>query len=487
MKKPFQLTDEQYSRFRDLIRERTGMFFGARRRDALVRSLLAAAEGGGWKDAARYYVALRRASTRDELWDDLIGQISVGESYFFRDTAQFDILHRVILPQLIARHDVDRRLRIWCAGCASGEEPYSVAILLRQLLPDIAGWDIFILGTDINKQSLKRARKGRYRAWSFRQVKQAVRDQYFLRRHNEYELKPELREMVTFAYLNLVEEIYPSILTNTHAMDLILCRNVAIYLPDAVMRDIAVRFYDCLVPEGWLMVGASETGDNLYEPFAARRFPGVTLYQKAGRRKKASMKNSRIETSSPRPEPRPRAPIPAPPSGKDLPRLEMHPKGIDLYREGIRLLEEGKREEALQCFLNCVNRDPGAVLACCEIACIYAGRGRLKEALQWCQRALEHDPELVEARFILALVHLQSGSREQAVSELKKVLYLNPEFVPAHLALVNLYQQMDRSDQAGRHRAQVIRLASRMPPDAPMPGAEGMTAGQLLSRAKAIS
>lgn len=486
MKEPGHLTDQQYSRFRDMILERTGMLFGPRRRDALARALLAAAKRGGWEDMEGYYLALRQASTREKLWDELIGLIFIGETYFFRNAAHFEILRREIFPELIARHEADRRLRIWSAGCASGEEPYSVAILLRQLLPDINGWNIFILGTDINRQALKRACEGRYRAWSFRQTEPAIRKRYFIRRDGYYEVKPELRGMVRLAYLNLVEDVYPSGSTNTYGMDLILCRNVAIYLPQTVMRDITARFYDCLAPEGWLIVGASETGNDLYDAFVARTFPGATMYQKEGASNMESKRSSGNGIPSPPGEParRLRAIPPQPPT--EFPPGERPMDAVELYRDGLKLLEEGKCKEAFQRFLTCVHHDPGAALACCEIARMCADQGRLKEALQWCQQALRHEPGLVEARYILALVHLQSGSRGKAVSELKKILYLDPEFVPAHIALANLYRQVGRSHQADRHRAQVLRLAAGMAPDSPMPGAEGLTAGQFLSRVKAM-
>jgi len=482
-----QLTDEQYRRFRDLILERTGLLFGPPRRYALGRGVLAAAEQSGWKDLEGYYLALRRTGTPDALWDELIGRISIGETYFFRNRAHFELLRREILPGLIARHQIDRHLRIWCAGCASGEEPYSVAILLRQLLPDITRWDIFILGTDINHRALNRAREGRYRAWSFRDTEPAIRERYFVKQGKEYEVKPEVRKMLTFAYLNLVQGLYPSPSTNTHAMDLILCRNVAIYLPQRVMRDIAARFYDSLVLEGWLIVGAHETGNDLYEPFEVRRFPGATLYQKGGPKREAP-EPSPVGETSPTPAEIPlQVPAPAPPSPSESPPLHTPPMGVEHYREGLRLLEEGKREEALERFLSCIRHDPTAVSAYGKIARIHIDQGRVEKALQWCERALEQDPVSVEARYLLALIHLQSGSTDKAVSELKKILYLDPDHIPAHLALANLYWQTGRADQASRHRVQVLRLAARMPPDCPMPGAEGLTAGQFLSRSKAMA
>jgi len=234
-------SEMEYKLFRDLILGRTGMYFGLRRRDALTHGVSAAAERAGCESLGEYHRLLQGARTDGELWDDLIGAITVGETYFFRNPAHFDALRQHILPNLIARRRHDHRLRIWSAGCSTGEEPYSIAILLRQLLPDLDDWKILILATDINKESLRQAREGRYREWSFRQTGPAVRELYFTPQDNLFELIPQVREMVAFAYLNLAEDAYPSLATNTNAMHLILCRNVAIYLPEAVTRAIAGR------------------------------------------------------------------------------------------------------------------------------------------------------------------------------------------------------------------------------------------------------
>ena len=492
---PPQLHDNDYYRFRDLVLERTGMDFGLRRRDALVRGVMAAASRADRQDLGEYYRLLQQAGTDSELWDDLIGTITVGETYFFRDQAQFDVLRQHILPALIARHQDDRRLRIWSAGCATGEEPYSVAILLRQFLPDIANWNILILATDINKRVLQQAIEGRYREWSFRQTDSAIRESYFRERDGSsgraqdrlFELRPQVREMVTFAYLNLAEDAYPSLATNTNAMDLILCRNVAIYLPEAVTRQIARRFHRCLLPEGWLIVGAAETSGEIYGQFAARSFSGAVIYQKGDtetrRERDAVISPLPRVTVSPRPPltPSPRLPVTVSPR----PPVSPPPPPADAYREGLALLEQGRYEEAINHFRDCIARDPGCIRAYYQMARVHANQGRLEEARSWCQQAIERDPLLSEAHYTLALIHQEEGALDEAIARLKKTLYLDPNFILAHFSLANLYRQVARPEQATRHRMQAIRLAARMPPDDVVPGSDGLTAARLLAMVKA--
>jgi chemotaxis protein methyltransferase CheR len=519
------ILDTQYQLFRGLILERTGMSFGPRRHDALAGGVLTAAKRADCENLEKYYRLLQGARTDNELWDDLIGTITVGETYFFRNPAHFEALRQHVLHDLIARHRDEHRLRIWSAGCSTGEEPYSIAILLRQLLPDLADWNVLILATDINKQSLRQARQGRYREWSFRQTDQAVRDLYFTPQGDLFELIPQVREMVTFAYLNLAEDAYPSLATNTNAMHLIVCRNVAIYLPEAVTGEIAERFHRCLVTDGWLMVGASETNSMIYNQFAAKNLGGATLYQKAA----APVQQPLTTTPHIRPtvQSLPVAVSLAPPPEsldlsfdlafhfdqaqggpqdiaqdriQDLPVEEPalssaegppQPSGepvellSDPYQEGLGLLGQGRYEEARACFLDCIARDPELALAYYQMARVHANRGQLKEARSWCQQAIERDPLLTEAHYILALIHQEEGTLHEAVARLKKTLYLDADFILARFSLSNLYQQVGRRNEAARHRAQAIRLAAKMPPDDVVPGSDDLTAGRLLTMVRA--
>jgi chemotaxis protein methyltransferase CheR len=469
----YSISNTEYELFRDLILERTGMLFGPRRHDALAGGVLAAAERAGCGDLEAYHRLLQRARTDSDLWDDLIGAITVGETYFFRNPAHFDALRQHILPSLIARHRDDRRLRIWSAGCSSGEEPYSIAILLRQLLPDISDWNILILATDINKQSLRQAREGRYREWSFRQTDQAIRDLYFTPQNELFEIIPQVRKMVAFTYLNLAEDAYPSLATNTNAVDLILCRNVAIYLPEAVIQEIARRFHRCLVADGWLIVGASETNGTIYDQFALHNCSGATVYQKTQRRGEV--------TPAPRLPVTPSLPLPVSP-----PPSPVQPAALlDPYQEGLALLGQGRYEEAMTYLLDCITRDPDLALAYYQMARVHANRGQLEEARSWCQQAIERDPLLTEAHYILALIHQEEGTLDEAIGRLKKTLYLDSDFVLARFSLANLYQQMGCQGEAARHRAQAIRLAAKMPPDGVLPGSDDLTAGRLLTMVRA--
>jgi chemotaxis protein methyltransferase CheR len=184
------------------------------------------------------------------------------------------------LPELIQRRQATRHLRIWSAGCATGEEPYSIAMTLADLLPTNEFWQVSILATDINSQFLARARDGLYSNWSFRETPDAVRERFFTPEQNRWRLYPAIRQMVTFARLNLAEPCFPAILNGTYAQDLILCRNVTIYFDEATTRQLLERFYSTLLPGGWLIVGHAEPQASTYQQLELHNFPQTVAYRK---------------------------------------------------------------------------------------------------------------------------------------------------------------------------------------------------------------
>jgi chemotaxis protein methyltransferase CheR len=492
------LSDEENARFQKLVLARTGLVFTERRRKTLDRALLEGASHAGYNSLDLYFSALQGSETGGSLWEELIKALTVCETYFFRDPDQIEALRCNILPDLIARHWSDRTLRLWSAGCSSGEEPYTLAILLRQLLPDIDHWRILILATDINRHALHKAALGHYRSWSFRETGESLRATYFDHHGEHYELIPPVRQMVTFAYLNLAEEIYPSHATDTTDLDLILCRNVTIYLPETVISAIAHRFHRCLSTGGWLIVGPSETNDTIYKNFQVLKFGGAIVYQKiiaASPEPAAPLQDlpafpARPAVTGGKPLEKPplfsptllQKPVPPavlpPPSRPALTRGKEDV--VELYRRGEKLISQHCPDEASQCFTACLQQIPGHVPSLFRLARLSADSGRLDEARSWAEQVLSHDPLHSESHYILAQVSQEQGDETQAMVCYKKVLYLSPGFVLAHYNLSGLYQKAGRPAEAARHRAHAVRLASALSPDTILFGSDEMTAADLL-------
>jgi chemotaxis protein methyltransferase CheR len=282
--------DALWRRLSEFIAQNTGLHFPPERRSDLQRGFTAAAAEFGFEDSARCADWLLSASlTRPQL-HTLASHLTIGETYFFRERKTFDALAQGILPELICRRrGREQRLRLWSAACSTGEEPYSLAILVQQLLPDWRDWHVTILATDINPRFLQKAAAGVYGEWSFRESPSWFKERYFTRtRDGRFAVAPQIRDCVRFAPMNLVQDCFPSLATDTNAMDVIFCRNVLMYFTPAHARKVVENLRSALTDEGWLAVSPTECSQALFSRFVAVNFPDTILYRKCNAEEQSS-------------------------------------------------------------------------------------------------------------------------------------------------------------------------------------------------------
>lgn len=218
--------------------------------------------------------------------DVLIERLTIGETYFFRDLEQFAAIRDIIIPDILERKRLSRSLRIWSAGCATGAEPYSMAILLmHEMAGRLAGWQVAIDATDLNRRSLAQAAAGRFRAWALRSISDTVKRECFSSDGRIWTIHPRYKQWISFHRMNLVGGEFNApgslgVQGGDTPYDLILCRNVMIYFaPERVTRLIG-GFHQSLGDGGWLAVGASEYSVENYKAFRTVSAAGARLYQK---------------------------------------------------------------------------------------------------------------------------------------------------------------------------------------------------------------
>lgn len=256
------MRDPDFDYVRELVRGRTAIALGA------DRAYLAEARLGelAWRQGLGSVDELMdrlRMNPRGDLSRLVVEAMATNETSFFRDQRPFDALRSTILPELIGRRNADRRLRIWCGACASGQEPYSLAILLREHFANLGGWDVSILATDFSAEMVGRARAGRYnRIEVGRGMPARLLEKYFREREQGWEVLPEVRRMVEFRVLNLVDP-WPAI----PPMDLVLLRNVLIYFEDDDKKVVLQKFARVLRPDGYLILGGAESTRGLDETY----------------------------------------------------------------------------------------------------------------------------------------------------------------------------------------------------------------------------
>ena len=491
-------SDVLLTQLSEFVADRVGLHFPRDRWGDLERGIGSAARELGYRDAASCIPWLVSSSlTKTEL-DVLASHLTVGETYFFREKRSFEILEQQILPELIrSRRETEPHLRIWCAGCCTGEEPYSVAILLDRLIPDIADWRITILGTDINPRFLQKATDGEYGLWSFRDTPGWVRGTYFAKRpEGGYEISREIKEMVTFSYLNLAEDTYPSLLNSTNGMDLILCRNVLMYFSPGRAQGLIRNLYRSLVEGGWLMVSAVETSQIFSSQFVTVNFPGATLYKKDSRKSQVVQDHPPIlaslcapggemqQWSQPvadavaEPETTPPGEL-SEPLGQEVQGTEIPELRPNSQAAALALYEQGRYVEAEGILAGLLSDDRGNSKALALLARACANQGKLTEALEWCEKAIGSDRLNPVGYYLFAAILQEHGRAQEAVGWLKRALYLDQDFVPAHVALGNLALRQGQLKASGRHFENALSLLSRYGQEEVLPESDGMTAGRL--------
>jgi chemotaxis protein methyltransferase CheR len=408
------------------VTRRTGLTFPTSRIGLLQRAVdrwLATAD-----EAARTRVTHRMLPT-ESAWRRLISLLTVGETYFFRHSEQLDALRREILPDLIRGRlrEGDRRLRVWCAGCATGEEAYTLAMLLVESLPDAGRWDIRVLGTDIDEEALGVARAATYGRWALR-----IDGDYLVRwlRHAQggREVEPAIRSLVRFAPHNLVGAAQWPPAELDGPADLILCRNVLMYMAPPTARQVLDDFRRALAPGGWLLLGPAEPAPD--GDFVRRSIDGFVISQRpAPDRTPASVRTS--ETRPPAPanavpairEMARRARSTAPPSQRQ-PAQRRPAVDTDHNRAAVALTlaDAGRLDEAETIARQLVRspRPPAAAFAL--LAAIAEARGDLDAASHALGRALYLAPNDPMALFRLGLVEWRRARLGAARSRMRGVL-----------------------------------------------------------------
>jgi chemotaxis protein methyltransferase CheR len=217
---------------------------------------------------------LRRDRT-GELAQRVVEAMTTNETLFFRDAHPFDALRTHFVPELLKARACERTLRIWSAAAATGQEPYSIAMALLEGFPELASWTVSILATDLNEAVLERARRARYRALEVsRGLPAWYLTKYFARRDGEWELSANVRDMVTFRPLNLVEPWF-----EFAACDLVFMRNVLIYFDTSTKVSVLKRVHQVLRSDGFLVLGGAETTTNLDDSYVSVRIGAGVYYQ----------------------------------------------------------------------------------------------------------------------------------------------------------------------------------------------------------------
>jgi chemotaxis protein methyltransferase CheR len=278
--KELKVTDEEFLQLRDFIYAQCGIFIGENRKYLIENRLAARIKELNLTSYGEYYNFLRFDPNKRVELSKLFEVVTTNETSFYRNPPQLQIFQDVVLKGAIddLRKQNQKKLRIWSAGCSTGEEPYTIAIILHELLrPEILTWDIKITANDLSEAVLASARRGVYSEYALRTTPKELVGRYFIKEESNYKLDPRLKLLVSFGQINLNDKVQLARVERSH---IVFCRNVIIYFDDDMKRRVISAFYDNLLPGGALLIGHSESLHNISRAFKPEHHKGTIVYRK---------------------------------------------------------------------------------------------------------------------------------------------------------------------------------------------------------------
>lgn len=444
---------------RDYISSRFGIHYPPSRLGELWRKLESLSARRGYATTDDCVDALLTNRLDESGLNQLIESITVGETYFFREPEAIEAIATTVIPAI--ERSGRRSLRIWVAGCASGEEPYTIAMFLHSRLPELAGWNVSLLASDLNRAFLARAEKGIYGAWSFRALPSHYLTRYFHRLSDgRFELDECIRRMVRFEKINLVSGHFPSPLNGTQDCDLILCRNVLMYFAPDTISAITARLARSLVDDGWLIVSQTECGEYFTTCFDTVQAGAIFLYRKRAAGESATLRDverleGKVQAGLRLPVSRP---APFPPAIIEA----LHSPVTKQEQRAAPLKAEPPDHEALF-----------------SQARSLADAGNLEEARLRCEEGLGVGPLSLHGQYLHAVILLEMGLFDEARAALRKVLYLDPNFVMASYMLGVVEEKQGNRRAALGHFDRTARMLNGYSDEQQLPEAEGLTVAHL--------
>ncbi|MBC7532784.1 MAG: hypothetical protein H7318_14520 [Oligoflexus sp.] len=447
------LQDSDFPKLKAFVINATGLSYFDKKDEDLAGRVALRFAAIGQMTCADYLLQLNSSTSAGSEFDQLVLALTIGETYFFRHSEQFKALKELIIPELIKENQNKRTLNIWCAGCSTGAEPYSVSILLKQhFKSQLSGWTVQIYGTDINRSYLSRASSGRFNTWHLRSLSEAEKKLYFEENEQAWDLHEELKTDVSFHFHNLITSHYPPVLNGPEQFDVILCRNVMIYFNQETIASILPQFNKCLSSIGWLLLGYSEINIDLYKSFDLVNFPGAMLVKK-----KSAASVARQEPASALPDTRPvplslRTPTLLSPTKSQIP-TRLQP--LAPTEAQLKNLYESARQ--------------------------MADLGDLNGSLSAIDKLLQQEQLDARAHFLRGVLLYQMALNPQAEESLRKAIYLDRDFILAHYQLGLVYHRLQQSDKAQHYFNNTKSLLFAVPSESILFEGNGMTACSLLS------
>jgi chemotaxis protein methyltransferase CheR len=450
------LSKEQNNKFRDIIADRCGLYFKDHSLKNLEKVVKSRIEVNKFKVVDDYYKYIVSSEKKEEEIRELLNLLTINHTYFFRNQPHFKTLKEKVLPELIKRKLQEFKgkegekpcLRIWSAGCSSGEEAYTIAMTVKEVIPDLDKWNIEISGTDASGFALEKARKAVYPESALRLVNDIYREKYFTKNDKQYLLSNEIKQMVDFNYLNLIGQDF------LLGFDIIFCRNVVIYFEIETTIEVLNKFYSSLDNEGYLFVGYSESLQFISEKFKMQSFEDSIFYRKLcakyvpEQKKEKDIKQSFEEYI------------------QELSLQEVQIEKKEIIEEKKHAIPAKKIEEILVQIVKAFHlkeydeafflideahkMDETMIEPYYVSAEIYTNKREFEKAKQELEKILKIDNLFAPVYYLTGSICFEQEKIEEAKENLRKALYLDRNLIMANFILAAVYKKEDKKDLAIR-------------------------------------
>ncbi len=461
--------------------EKTGLYFTRERQDLLFQKVCERIQGTGDSGLEAYLSRLDKPGKTEE-WEALVQALTIGETYFFREENQLRALRETLLPSLEKSLKLDwsgpRKIHVWCAGVSTGEEAYSLAMILSEFAGRHSGLDYRILATDLHEGRLETARSGIYGARALRQVPEMNLQRYLTRKNQSYHVSEELKKHIVFRHHNLATDSF--FFAGWPSFDFILCRNVLIYFDVFTVKKILAAFDERLNLRGSLLLGASESLWGISNLFVPMDVEGAFVYRKNqageffGQTPEAGQKISQIAA---RPFALEKDDLSA--FEKDLPAKPSASQAI--WRQAVCVFQSKDPHQALELFNQLLAAWPADSRVITRKSVLLANQGHEAEAIECLETITKHSAVFAPAYYLKGLLHFKREEYDIAMLELRRAVFLEPGLVVAYFQMGNIYRQRKENKKASKEYAFALRLLEKADSSMPVSLADGLSSGEFAS------
>ncbi|NND95760.1 MAG: hypothetical protein HKN47_00355 [Pirellulaceae bacterium] len=520
------MDDRELQDILESVQRRTGITFRIDQHKAVAATIHRLMNQYKLPTANAFLDAIEKDLT---VYNALVDEITIGETYFFREPKQFEFIKTQLIPEFRQRRGEDATLRAWSAACASGEEAYSLAIVCHQMSQQVT-----VLATDISPKAIAKARHAKYRDWSFRGGAMTQLKSYISGKEDDIQLDDFVGKSVRFRVLNLASTSYPDERTGLANLDLILCRNVLIYFDRTTVDEISERLFRCLAPGGWLITASGDPSLRVGAGFSTVMTDHGTFYQRplvsapGGERPRAGVVhdqrnegNQNRITSPSKPvdlspsTAQPMHPSAASPSSKSSPPAKvsasskLSPSDAAASKAAaaspsVATARAGRTDGDSQykptphwlssAHVALESRDSELAIRLTEEmmhnaeACAINVRARARknadEALETCASTVVRHPLSNELHFLHAELLVKAGKLDEAFQAAQKALFLDRSVAMAHFLFGSIQLQRGQSESAYRHFLNVRELCSQQASHFRLPLSRNETAASVAAAAE---